>query len=112
MRERKNGDDNLGKGETKAAGEAEMPAEPLPVFSPARRPRQSVGEARYQQMLALKEAGLSTGSIAKRLGVEQRTIQRWLALQHVPYAGSRNPRPEGVGLVDPLSAGALAGRRA
>jgi transposase len=77
---------------TNVAGEAEMPAEPLPVFPPARRPRQSVGEARYQQMLALKEAGLSTGIIAKRLGVEQRTIQRWLALQHGPYAGSRKPR--------------------
>ena len=77
---------------TTAAGEAEMPAGPLPVFPPAHRPRQSVGEARYQQMLALKEAGLSTGIIAKRLGVEQRTIQRWLALQHGPYAGSRKPR--------------------
>ena len=77
---------------TKAADEAEMPTEPLPVCSPARRPCQSVGEARYLQMLALKEVGLSTGSIAKRLGVEQRTIQRWLALQHGPYAGSRKPR--------------------
>lgn len=46
---------------TKVAGEAEMPAEPPPVFPPARRPRQSVGEARYQQMLALKKAGLSKG---------------------------------------------------
>jgi hypothetical protein len=77
---------------TKVAGETEMPAEPLPVFPPARRPRQSVGEARYQQVLALKEAGLSTGIIAKRLGVEQRTIQHWLALQHGPYAGLRKPR--------------------
>jgi len=77
---------------TKVAGEAEMPTEPLPACSPEHRPRQSVGQARYQQMLALKEAGLSTGSIAKRLGVEQRTIQRWLALQHGPYAGTRKPR--------------------
>jgi transposase len=77
---------------TKGAGEAEVPTEPLPVSPPARRPRQSVGEARYQQMLVLREAGLSTGSIAKRLGVEQRTIQRWLALQHGPYAGPRKPR--------------------
>jgi Homeodomain-like domain len=69
-----------------------MPTEPLPVSPPARRPRQSVGEARYQQMLALKEAGLSTGIIARRLGVGQRTIQRWLALQHGPYAGSRKLR--------------------
>jgi hypothetical protein len=77
---------------TKGAGEAERLSEPLAIFSPARRPRQPVGEARYQQMLALREAGLSTGSIAKRLGVGQRTIQRWLALQHGPYAGSRKPR--------------------
>src|SRR5258706_12071534 len=52
---------------TKAAGEAEMPAEPLPVFPSARRPRQPVGEARYQQMLALQEAGLPTGVIANPL---------------------------------------------
>jgi Transposase len=69
---------------TKAAGEAEMPAEPLPVFPPARRPRQPAGEARYQQMLALQEAGLPTGVIAKRLGVGQRTIQHWLAQKHGP----------------------------
>jgi transposase len=77
---------------TKGAGEAEMPTEPLPVSPPAHRPRQPVGEARYQQMLALKEAGLSTGIIARRLGVGQRTIQRWLAVQHGPYAGSRKLR--------------------
>jgi transposase len=77
---------------TTAAGEAEMPTEPLLVLPPARRPRRSVGEARYQQMLALKKAGLSTRIIAKRLGAQQRTIQRWLALQQGPYAGPRKPR--------------------
>jgi len=77
---------------TKAAGEAEMPPEPIPFSPSARRPRQPVGEARYQQMLALKEAGLSTGAIARRLGVGQRTIQHWLAQQHGPYAGPRKPR--------------------
>jgi Homeodomain-like domain len=96
---------------TKAAGEAEMPPEPIPLSPSARRPRQPVGEARYQQMLALKEAGLSTGAIARRLGVRQRTIQHWLAQQHGPYAGPRKPRPEGARLVDTLSAGALGGGR-
>jgi len=43
-------------------------------------------------MLALKEAGLPTGTIAKRLGVEPRTIQRWLSEGHGPYAGPRQPR--------------------
>ena len=77
---------------TKARGEAEMPPEPVLVSPPAPRPRQSPGEARYQQMLALQEAGLPTGVIAKRLGVGQRTIQHWLAQEHGPYAGPRKPR--------------------
>jgi len=77
---------------TKAGGEAEMPPEPVLVSPPAPRPRQSPGEARYQQMLALQEAGLPTGVIAKRLGVGQRTIQHWLAQEHGPYAGPRKPR--------------------
>ncbi len=76
----------------KAVGEAEMPPEPVLVSSSAPRPRQSPGEARSQQMLALQEAGLPTGAIAKRLGVGQRTIQHWLAQQHGPYAGPRKPR--------------------
>jgi len=77
---------------TKAGGETEMPPEPLPVSTPARRPRQASGEARYLQVLTLKEAGLPTRTIAKRLGVGQRTIQHWLAQEHGPYAGPRKPR--------------------
>jgi transposase len=77
---------------TKAGGETEMPPNPIHVSTPARRPRQTSGEARYQQMLALREAGLSTRTIAQRLGVTQRTIQRWLTEAHGPYAGARKPR--------------------
>jgi len=77
---------------TKAVGEAETPPVPVPASLPARRPRQASGEARYQQMLALAQAGLPTATIAKRLGVEARTIQRWMAEGHGPYAGSRKPR--------------------
>jgi transposase len=77
---------------TKAGGETALPPEPFAVSPPARRPRQAAGEARYQQVLALKEAGLPTGTIAKRLGVEQRTIQHWLAQKHGLYAGPRKPR--------------------
>lgn len=92
---------------TKAGGETEMPPEPIPVSTPVRRPRQASGEARYQQVLALAQAGLLTRTIAKRLGVGQRTIQHWLAQEHGPYAGPRKPRPEGARLVDALSAAAL-----
>jgi len=88
-----------------------MPPELIPVSTPARRPRQASGEARYQQMLALAQAGLPTRTIAKRLGVGQRTIQHWLAQAHGPYAGARKPRPEGARLVDALVSRS-AGRRA
>ncbi len=76
----------------KAVGEAETPSEPVLVSPSAQRPRQAPGEARYQQMLALEEAGLPTETIAKRLGVGQRTIQRWLAQEHGAYVGTRKPR--------------------
>jgi orotate phosphoribosyltransferase-like protein len=69
-----------------------MPPEPILVSTPAHRPGQASGEARYQQVLALREAGLPTGTIARRLGVGQRTIQHWLAQAHGPYAGARKPR--------------------
>ncbi len=75
---------------TKAGDEAEISSEPSSPLAP--QPRQSPGEARYQQMLALHQTGLSTASIAKRLGVGQRTIQHWLAQKHGPYAGPRKPR--------------------
>ena len=74
---------------TKAGGETEMPPELIPISTPARRPRQASGEARYQQMLALAQAGLPTRTIARRLGVGQRTIQHWLA-QHMVHMRSSN----------------------
>ena len=77
---------------TGAVGEAELPPEPAPVSPRVPQPRQPAGEARYQQVLALQRAGVPTGTIAKRLGVRQRTIQRWLAHEHGAYAGPRKPR--------------------
>ncbi len=76
----------------KAVGEAETLPQPISVSSPAQRPRQAPGYARYQQMRALHEAGFPTKTIAKRLGVGQRTIQHWLAQGHGPYAEPRKPR--------------------
>ena len=74
----------------KAEDEAKISAEPS--LPPASRPRQSPGEARYEQMLALHQAGYSTASIARHLGVVQRTIQNWLAHKHGPYTQPRKPR--------------------
>lgn len=77
---------------TEGGDEAELPPEPAPISSRARRPHQPAGEARYQQVLTLRKAGVPTGTIAKRLGVGQRTIRRWLAQEHGAYAGPRKPR--------------------
>lgn len=73
----------------KAMHPAETPPAPVPVSPRHRRHRQSSGEARYQQALALVEAGLTTAAIAQQLGVGERTIQRWLTQHHGPYAGPR-----------------------
>jgi hypothetical protein len=77
---------------TKGRCEAETSPEPVLVTPQPRWHRQSFGEERYQQALALAQAGLPTRTIAKRLGVGARTIQRWLAQEHGPYAGRRKPR--------------------
>jgi len=97
---------------TKATGEPETPSEAVPVSPPAEPPRQAAGSARYQQMLVLAQAGLPTGTIAKRLGVGSRTVRCWLAEGHGPSMGTRKPRPEGARLVDALSARAMGSRRA
>jgi transposase len=76
---------------TKAVGEPEL-SEVVPASRPSRRHRQSAGETQYQQMLALREAGLPTRNIAQRLGVGERTIRRWAAEAHGPSAGRRKPR--------------------
>jgi DNA-binding NarL/FixJ family response regulator len=66
--------------------------EPAPVSPPLPTRHPSPGEARYQQMLTLVQAGLPTRSIAERLGVSARTLERWRAQQHGPYAAGRKPR--------------------
>ncbi len=76
----------------KTVGHAETSPRPLATSPSVHRPHQPVGEARYEQMLALREAGLPTGSIARRLGVTPRTIQHWRAQGHGPYTSPRKPR--------------------
>ena len=76
---------------TRVVGHPEPP-EAVPASPSARRLRQSAGEARHQQMLALKEDGLPTATVAKRLGVSPRTIRHWLAQERGPYTGPRKAR--------------------
>lgn len=80
------------KQQTEAMNKTELPSEPAPVSSRTRWPRQPIGEARSQQVLALPKAGVPTRTIAKRLGGTQRTILRWLTQEQGTYAGLRKPR--------------------
>lgn len=77
---------------TNAWRPAEAPAAPAPVARPERLRPPSPGEARYQQAMALAQAGVSVKLIAQRLGVSYQTIYRWLAQEHGPHAGPRKPR--------------------
>ena len=51
--------------------------------------RRSQRVARYEQMIALRERGLTIAAIARELGVGERTILRWLAAGSFP---ERKPR--------------------
>ena len=51
--------------------------------------RRSQRVARYEQMIALRERGLTIAAIARELGVGERTILRWLAAGTFP---ERQPR--------------------
>jgi transposase len=71
---------------------AEAVPEQATVSPPPPERHPSAGEARYQQVLALAQTHLPIRLIAQRVGVSTRTIERWLAKPHGPYANSRKPR--------------------
>ena len=46
--------------------------------------RQAERTARFEQIMALQKQGVKHAEIALHLGVTQRTIQRWIALESIP----------------------------
>ena len=60
--------------------------------------RQAERAARYEHIVALQKQGVKSAEIALQLGVAQRTIQRWLATEKIPYSGPRKQRSR---LIDP-----------
>jgi hypothetical protein len=86
---------------TGVVDEAELPPEPVPVSSRVRRPRQSVGEARYQQVLALQKAG--------RWATDDPSLARtriWC------LCGTSQTATQPARLVNAISAGTMGGWRA
>ena len=53
---------------------------------------------RYEQVLELRDQGLTTADIGARIGISGRTVQRWLAHGSFPEARRRRRRPS---LIDP-----------
>jgi transposase len=60
--------------------------------------RQAERMARYEHIVALQKQGVKIAEIALQLGVTQRTIQRWIATENIPYS---RPRKQRSRLIDP-----------
>src|SRR5260370_32629500 len=69
--------------------------------------RQAERTARYEQIMVLQKQGVTSAEIARQLGVTPRTIQRWIALESIPYSRPRRQRPR---LIDPYKTYLLARR--
>src|SRR6266700_780912 len=64
----------------------------------ARRARHAQKLDRYEQVLALRDQGLTAADIGSRIGVSGRTVQRWLSHGSFPEGRRRRRRPS---LIDP-----------
>ena len=67
------------------------PKEPAHVEK-ARLARRAGRHTRYQQVVALREQGMTAKEIAHRLDLSDRTVQRWLAAETFPEAKKRRKR--------------------
>ena len=85
------------KQEEGQASEERCPAQTRAVQH-AQLARQAERTARYEQIVALQKQGVKSAEIALQLGVTQRTIQRWIATETIPYSRPRRQRPR---LIDP-----------
>ena len=72
---------------TQSAGGPTAPATREP---PERRARRL---ARYEELVTLRAGGVSCRAIAARLGMGERTEQRWLSAGHFPERRRRSERP-------------------
>lgn len=86
--------------EKKARGQA--PEERHPALTRAvqhaQLARQAERMARYEHIVALQKQGIKNAEIALQLGMTQRSIQRWLATDSIPYS---RPRRQRARLIDP-----------
>jgi transposase len=84
--------------ETEPVPEAERRTPRSRSVELAREGRRAQKLDRYTQVVELQQQGLSAGAIASRVGIGERTVYRWLALDTFPEAKRRRRRPS---LMDP-----------
>src|SRR5712692_4211167 len=72
------------KQEEGQASEERRPAQTRAVQH-AQLARQAERTARYEHIVALQTQGVTSAEIARQIGVTQRTIQRWIATETIPY---------------------------
>src|SRR5205085_5094362 len=72
----------------------EPPADAAPPLPSREQPeRRAHRLARYEEVVALRACGASVRTIAARVGIGQRTVQRWLRAGRFPERRQRSERP-------------------
>jgi transposase len=89
LRQAAQGDAAVGDGAVEVAMPPDQ-AVPAADEQPERRARRL---ARYEEVVALRAAGASCRAIAARVGLGQRTVQRWLQAGRFPERRRRSERP-------------------
>jgi len=70
-------------------------AAPPPAAEPTERRARRL--ARYEAVVALRARGATCRTIALRVGISERTVQRWLRTGHFPERRRRSERPGQLG---------------
>ncbi len=66
-----------------------LPVNVMPALAPIREAREEERLARYEQVIALREQGMSYQAIADHLGMGHATVERWLKAGHFPKRKAR-----------------------
>lgn len=66
-----------------------QPVKVVPKLMPIQQAREEERLARYEQVIDLREQGMSKPALADRLGMGSSTVQSWLAAGHFPKRKSR-----------------------
>lgn len=80
----------------------DQPSDPYPLAGSAHLARHAERSDRYQQLVELRNAGLTHKEIARRLDMAERTVRHWLK-RGIPYANPESRRKEGK-RIDPYMA--------